>query len=119
MNNFEVEQPILNRPFEEPQEHWWILEGEKAERRQGRRPAIYFYREPGKSQDERGGIAIEMKLVNLVRERLKPWREAGYPGVTRTSYDLLHWWRREGREKRLLFAQLEAAETIIFVVEAR
>jgi type III restriction enzyme len=119
MNNFEVEQPILNRPFEEPQEHWWILEGEKAERRQGRRPAIYFYRDAGRSMDERGGIAIEMKLVNLVRERLKAWREAGYPGVTRTTYDLLQWWRREGREKRLFFAQLEAAETIIFLVEAR
>lgn len=33
--------------------------------------------------------------------------------------ELLQYWRREGREKRLFFAQLEAAETIIFLTEAR
>lgn len=60
-----------------------------------------------------------MTLVNLIRERVKAWRTAGYPGVTRTTLELLQWWRREGREKRLFFAQLEAAETIIFLIEAR
>lgn len=119
MSNFEVEQPILNTPFEEPQEHWWILEGEPAQRRRGRRPSLYFYREPSRSSDERGGLAIELKLVNQVRERVKSWREARYPGVTRTTFDLLQWWQREGRERRLFFAQIEAAETIIFLTEAR
>jgi len=80
MSNFEVEQPILNTPFEEPKEHRWILEGEPAERRPGRRPSLYFYRDPVRSSDERGGIAIEMKLVNQLRERVKASREAGYPG---------------------------------------
>jgi hypothetical protein len=41
------------------------------------------------------------------------------PGVTRTTLGLLQWWRRDGRDKRLFFAQLEAAETIIFLTEAR
>ena len=27
MSNFEVLNPILSSPFEEPKEHWWILEG--------------------------------------------------------------------------------------------
>lgn len=27
MSNFEVPNPILSSPFEEPKEHWWILEG--------------------------------------------------------------------------------------------
>jgi type III restriction enzyme len=115
MSNFEVPSPILNSPFEEPKEHWWILEAQAAERRQGRRPSLYFYREPGR-QAERGGIAIEMKLVNQVRERVEAWRKAGYPGVTRTTLDLLQWWRREGRQHRLFFAQIEAVETIIFLV---
>ncbi|TKB72871.1 MAG: type III restriction endonuclease subunit R [Nitrospira sp.] len=52
------------------------------------------------------------------RARLK-WRLDGYPGVTRTTHELLQWWRRDGREQRLFFAQLDAAETIIFLVEAR
>ncbi len=76
MSNFEVPSPILNSPFEEPKEHWWILEGQPAEHRQGRRPAIYFYREPRQEADQRGGLAIEMKLVNRIRERVKAWRDA-------------------------------------------
>ena len=119
MSNFEVPSPILSSPFEEPKEHWWILEGQSAERRQGRRPAMYFYREPGREADDKGGLAIELKLANLIRERVKAWRESGYAGVTRTSLELLQHWQREGRERRLFFAQIEAAETIIFLVEAR
>jgi type III restriction enzyme len=121
MSNFEVPNPILSSPFEEPKEHWWILEGQPAERRQGRRPALYFYRDPKRETDERGGLAIEMKLVNRIRERVKTWRESGHAGVTRTTLELLQHWRREGREdrKRLFFAQIEAVETIIFLVEAR
>jgi type III restriction enzyme len=46
MTSFEVPTPILNSPFEEPKEHWWIVEGEPLERRQGRRPAMYYYLEP-------------------------------------------------------------------------
>lgn len=69
------------------------------------------------SQDYNPGF--EMVLVNLVRERVKAWRQQGYPGVTRTTLELLQWWRRDGRQARLFFAQLEAAETIIFLNEAR
>jgi type III restriction enzyme len=29
------------------------------------------------------------------------------------------WPQRDGREKRLFYAQIEAAETIIFLIEAR
>ena len=43
---FEVAEPILSSPFEEPPEHWWIEEGKLPERRAGRRPAGYFYRDP-------------------------------------------------------------------------
>jgi type III restriction enzyme len=39
--------------------------------------------------------------------------------VTRTTLDLLNYWQRDGRQHRLFFAQLEAAETIIFLTEAR
>ncbi|HEX2779749.1 MAG TPA: hypothetical protein VHM30_09630, partial [Gemmatimonadaceae bacterium] len=63
--------------------------------------------------------AYEMVLVNRIRERVKAWREAGYPGATRTTLDLLRWWTRDGRRQNLFFAQVEAAETIIFLKEAR
>jgi type III restriction enzyme len=47
MSNFEVPEPILNSPFEEPKEHWHIVEGSPPERKPGRRPAMYFSRPQG------------------------------------------------------------------------
>ena len=123
MSAYEVPQPILNSPFGEPQEHWHIVEGETPSRNPGRRPAMYFYRDPKmKPEKEYGSVAataIELKLVNRIRAQIKKWRSEGYPGVTRTTQELLQWWQREGREHRLFFAQLDAAETIVFLTEAR
>lgn len=123
MSAYEVPQPILNSPFAEPQEHWHIVEGETPSRKPGRRPAMYFYRDPkAKPEKEYGNVAataIELKLVNRIRVQVQKWRSEGYPGVTRTTQELLQWWQREGRKQRLFFAQLEAAETIIFLTEAR
>lgn len=123
MSSFEVSNPILNGPFEEPKKHWWIAQGEPPEERPGRRIAHYFYRDPrsapkGAAETDVGTM-IELKLVSRIRERLAAWRGAGYPGATRTTHELLTWWRREGKNQPLFFAQLEAAETAIFLVEAR
>ena len=121
--NYEVPEPILNSPFEEPKEHWYIREGESPERRSGRRPAGYFYRDPrapaGDTEHEARGEWQELALVNLIRGRITSWREQGWPGVTGTTLELLNYWQREGRQHRLFFAQLEAAETTIFLTEAR
>ncbi len=123
MSAYEVPQPILNSPFAEPQGHWHIVEGETPSRKPGRRPAMYFYRDPkAKPEKEYGNVAattIELKLVNRIRAQVKKWRAEGYPGVTRTTQELLQWWQREGRKNRLFFAQRDAAETIIFLTEAR
>jgi type III restriction enzyme len=40
--SFEVDTPILNSPFAEPVEQWFIRPGHLAERRAGRRPAMVF-----------------------------------------------------------------------------
>jgi len=123
MSAYEVEQPILNSPFEEPAEHWLIQEGQAPRRESARRQAGYFYRDPKAPQPEPGepsrGDWEELELVNLIRDRVAQWREAGYPGATRTTLDLIRHWRREGREQRLFFAQIEAAEVVIFLNEAR
>ena len=61
---------------------------------------MYFYRDPkAKPETEAGrvvGTAVELKLVNLIRAQVKKWRLEGYPGVTRTTLELLQWWRRAG-----------------------
>ena len=122
MSGFEVSEPILSGPYDEPAEHWRIVEGEQPRREQGRRPAMYYYRPPGPVSEGDGdglGTLIELKLVNRIRHRLEEWHAAGRPGVTRTTVELLEYWTREGRQHRLFFAQREAAETVIFLTEAR
>lgn len=127
--SFEVNEPILNNPFEHPRHYWFIQEGKAPEVRDGRRPSVVF---PPKNQKEKwdgsdGTIrdsrefkgAYELVLVNLIRDRVHEWRRQGYPGATRTTIELLQYWQRDGRERRLFFAQLEAAETVIFLREAR
>jgi type III restriction enzyme len=126
---FEVETPILNSPFEEPRNHWYIRPGETPECKDGRRRAMVFQpRDARESWDVSDGQlhrmddyenAYELPLVNLIRERVKEWREGGYPGASRTTLDLLTWWKRDGREQRLFFTQVEAVETVIFLTEAR
>ena len=123
MSSFEVEEPILNSPFREPGEFWQIEEGKPPVRAPGRRQAGYFYRDPKGAEPEPGqaarGAWVELETVNLIRERLAAWREADYPGASRTTLDLIQYWRRDGRERPLFFAQLEAAESVIFLTEAR
>lgn len=133
MNPLEVPDPILCSPFQEPPEHWYIREGETPVRRPGRRPAlVYPPRDDRKDRRTPWSLAdgtlqpstdyapaFELTLVNLIRDRVADWRRQDYPGTTRTTYDLLHHWRRDGRQCRLFFAQLEAAETVIFLTEAR
>jgi len=129
MSGYEVPEPIRNSPFDEPEEHWFLREGEAPEIRTGRRPALVYAPQDGAtSWDLSDGTlarsrdyapAYEMVLVNRIRERLNTWRSQGWPGVTRTTLELLQWWGRDGRQFRLFFAQREAAETVIFLTEAR
>ena len=39
---FEVDEPILNSPYELPQRHWYLRAGEPPVKRDGRRPSIVF-----------------------------------------------------------------------------
>lgn len=119
----EVNEPIICSPFREPDFHWFIDEGKPCEKVAGRRPSVYYYRPPGRGtgsgEGSEIGQPIELKLVNEIRERVKIWRNEGYPGIGRTTFELLHYWKRDGRLKRFFFCQLEAIETIIFLIEGR
>jgi len=124
MSNYEVPRPILNSPFAPPKHHWRIVDGESPTLENGRRKAVYYYRDPKIKEATGAGVAIELTLVNQIREQVAKWRALallGQGGVTATTSDLMNWWSREDRDadKRLFFAQREAAETIIFLTEAR
>lgn len=133
----EVESPIINSPFREPQSHWHIESGKPPVKAEGRRRASYFYRVPEHAGRGRGnrtqgemfesekGEEVDLSLVNTIRERVKNWRDGvhsgglAYDGISPVTRELLELWRSDERMQRLFFAQVEAAETIIFLVEAK
>ena len=133
----EVESPIINSPFAEPQKHWKLEPGKPPALEAGRRRASYFYRVPEHAgrghrkspqrevfESERGQ-EIELDLVNLIRNQVEQWREGAhsggvpYDGASSVTHELLELWRSDERRQRLFFAQIEAVETVIFLVEAR
>ena len=119
---FEVPEPIINGPFDEPTAHWELREGEPPVKQDGRRRSGYWYRDPRGNRDTAGssrGVWRELTLVNLIRDRVTQWRNDGRPGISRTTLELFAWWERDGRKPRLFFAQREAVETLIFLNEAR
>lgn len=80
MHDFEVPEPIICSPYEEPAWHWHLEAGREAEKRNGRRPAHYYYRVPGQETGDDGAqtsVAVDLPLVNLIRERLAQWRVEG------------------------------------------
>jgi type III restriction enzyme len=132
-----VESPIINSPFVEPQCHWQI---ERANRRSRRlavaAPAISTaYRNTlgagGKTKPNKKLFSRRTRAKNSTWRWLmtyargsktgaKAHYSAGlaYDGASRVTHELLELWRSEERMQRLFFAQIEAAETIIFLVEA-
>jgi type III restriction enzyme len=86
----------------------------------GRRPAGYVRASEASRAFDDPGTFIEIPLVNTIRPRIKAWREAGYPGVTSITRRLLEHWQdpNEFDARRFFFCQLEAIETLIWLVEA-
>jgi type III restriction enzyme len=109
---------IINSAFEEPAQHWAENTDRTLRIEPGRRPAGYEIIDT--RENTRRTVALP--LVDDVRERVKAWRAAGYPGATEITRELLrHWWDEDGNSRRpyrFYFCQLEAAETLIWHVEA-
>lgn len=119
---------IINSPYEKPARYWDQDEnGKLLTVTQGRRPAAY------ELYDTRTNTrrVEKLELVNAIRERVDAWRDAGWPGVTSVTRQLLeHWfdrgeWDSEGkcwvggpRQYPFYFCQLEAIESLIWWLEA-
>ena len=127
-----VPEPIINSPYREPDHYWLIREGLPPEKMPGRRPASYFFRVPeraGRGRRTREpqaalfdnvakGEEERLDTANLLRQRVKEWREKRqYEGATRVTRELLELWNSPDRREPMFYAQLEAAETVIFLVE--
>ncbi|HVA47276.1 MAG TPA: DEAD/DEAH box helicase family protein [Pirellulales bacterium] len=123
-SSYSIPELIINSPFREPAAHWSYDRASRLfTRKAARRPAGYIMATPGSQSFDDPGVFVELPLVNQIRQRVKAWRErpdnpyAGVNGITRRLLE--HWRDAEQREDRqFFFCQLEAIETLIWLVEA-
>lgn len=133
-----VDRVVICDAFREPDKHYELLPGGKSRLVQGRRPSMRFL---ASAKDVKGGIAgivgkeaqlfddlsaatEKNEFVNQLRDEVRAWREAGWPGTAVVTRRLLEWWfeRDEERKavgKRFFFCQQEAVETVIYLYEVK
>ena len=114
-----VQHLIINSPYEKPDKH---LKHDRNERKfelvEGRRPAGYTIASEHSEKFDDPGFFVELPDVNKIRARVDKWRDSGYPGITKVTKELLDYWKKPDRERKLFFCQLEAIETLIWFIEA-
>jgi type III restriction enzyme len=122
-----IENPVINSPFTEPAKHFRVVDGQvTGEIEPRRRPSEFFVpvARPRKTTPQLslqfGGDVRQQQneIVNEIRGSVARWRQQDYPHVTSVTRDLLAHWRADDRGRRLFFAQVEAAETAIYLTEA-
>lgn len=116
-----IDKLIINSPFHVPNKHWsYDRNSRNFTLTEGRRPAGYIVATPGSQSFDDPGIFMELPLVNRIRKRIDEWRGNGYPGITGITRRLLEHWKdeEERSERKFFFCQLEAIETLIWLVES-
>ena len=120
-----VERPILCSPYAEPGEHWvYDISTGEAQRMAGRRPASYWFKTERAFGNQQMALFAEetredIPLINNLREDIRRWCKSDYEGATEITKELLHYWQRPDRPRKLFFCQVEAVETILYLNEIR
>jgi type III restriction enzyme len=125
-----MKSSILNSPYYEPLRHFKSDErGLTDDVLDFRRPSSYYIPVPRAKTKEKqleinmaeGAFGSELQkendFINRVRAKIKDWHNSGYPGITKTSRDLLAYWQDETRSNKLFFCQIEALQTLIYINE--
>ena len=108
---------IINSPYDQPSRHWGMTATGSLTVIESRREAGY------EIYDTRNNTrrVENLPLVSMIRARVEAWRAAGWPGIISVTRSLLEHWNDRSvsaREYAFYFCQLEAAETLIWWVEA-
>lgn len=134
-----VDRVVICDAFREPERHYQLLSGGRSKLATGRRPSMRFL---ASAKDAKGGIAgivgkeaglfedllasseQSNDFVNQLRDEVRAWREAGYPGTAMVTRRLLEWWFERDEERRAVgrrffFCQQEAVETVIYLYEVQ
>ncbi len=122
MNDFKpVKKLIVNSPYKKPSQYYEYARSKKRFiLKEGRRKASYIVAGGSKKSYDEYGQTVSIALTNEIRNRLKEWQIDGYKGITGVTKRLLEYWKDEhiGRNNRFFFCQLEAIESLIFILEA-
>lgn len=134
-----VDRVVICDAYQEPNRHYQLLPGGRSKRVETRRASMRFL---ASAKDVKGGIggvvgkeaglfddlsasAAELNhFVNQLRDEVRGWREASYPGTAAVTRRLLEWWFERDEErravgKRFFFCQQEAVETVIYLYEVQ
>lgn len=134
-----VDRVVICDAFREPERHYQLLPGGRSKLAEGRRPSMRYLasardvqggiggvvgREAGLFEDMLASSEQENEFVNQLRDQVREWREAGYPGTAGVTRRLLEWWferdeERRAIKKRFFFCQQEAVETVIYLYEVQ
>ncbi|HXU32618.1 MAG TPA: DEAD/DEAH box helicase family protein, partial [Thermoanaerobaculia bacterium] len=139
MSSSFFERPILNSPYDYPARYWELAEsGQPTDRIIERRRSAQYVSpipKPKKRRAEQAELALEdafgqatasqkydpTPVINALRQAVDAWRALPNPngwGVTpETARLLTHWRHHKFSHLRPFFCQVEAVETIIWLVE--
>lgn len=135
------ESPILNSPYECPSRHWETDESNRPTGRivERRRPSsqcspipkattkareaegdLFLFQQQQSQAAEDGVFYEENALINHVRDQVTEWRakpERDWNVTPETARLLRHWRTFKFASYRPFFCQLEAVETLIWLIE--
>ena len=110
-----VDRVVICDAFQEPEKHYQLLAGGRSKLAEDRRPSMRFLasakdvqggiagvvgKEVGLFEDLLGSSEQRNDFVNQLREEVREWREAGYPGTAGVTRRLLEWWFERNEERR-------------------
>lgn len=116
-----IDKLIINSPYVEPEKYWKYDQSTKTfSIINSRRDAGYIIASSRSRSYDDPGTFVDLPLVNKIRPRVKKWRENNYQGATSITKRLLEHWhnRNDGSLQPFFFCQLEAIETLIWIIEA-
>ena len=116
-----IDRLIINSPYEAPARHWRYQRDTRTfDLAEGRRPAGYVVASGDSKAFDDPGVFVEIPLVNQIRPRVAAWCAAGCPGASSITKRLLDHWHdpEEFEGRRFFFCQLEAVETLIWLLES-
>lgn len=134
-----VDRVVICDAYQEPYAHYQLQSGGRSQRTDGRRPSMRFL---ASAKDTKGGIAGIVgrqtglfedlsaqgaefnEFVNTLRDEIREWRQAGYPGTAMVTRRLIEWWFERDEERiaigqRFFFCQQEAVETLVYLYEVQ